>query len=100
MNTKVGRPACARRPFIFKVTVRRLDWMVMALICLCPARCLGKEPTKKDEGVISRTGKRFGKTVSGGLDKFKTTSYEKFRNRSMSCCNPFYCDKIRDDFRI
>lgn len=40
MNTKVGRPACARRPFIFKATVRRLDWMVMALICLCPVRCL------------------------------------------------------------
>lgn len=52
MNTKVGRPACARRPFIFKATVRRLDWMVMALICLCLARYLGEEPTKKGEGFI------------------------------------------------
>jgi len=47
MNTKVGRPACARRPFIFKATVRRLDWMVMALICLCPARYLGEELLRK-----------------------------------------------------
>lgn len=47
------------RPFIFKATVRRLDWMVMALICLYPARYFGEEPTKKGEGVISWMGKRF-----------------------------------------
>lgn len=46
MNTKVGRPACARRPFIFKATVRRLDWMVVALICLCPVRYLGGATVK------------------------------------------------------
>lgn len=63
MNTKVGRPACARRPFIFKATVRRLDWMVMVLICLCPARYLGEEPTKKDEGVIFWMGNILGKKV-------------------------------------
>lgn len=63
MNTKVGRPACARRPFIFKATVRRLDWMVMALICLCPVRYL-ERTTKKGEGVISWLA--FGKTVSSG----------------------------------
>lgn len=61
MNTKVGRPACARRPFIFKATVRRLDWMVMALICLCPVRYLGRA-IKKGEGefYLGRLlGKRF-----------------------------------------
>lgn len=62
MNTKVGRPACARRPFIFKATVRRLDWMVMALICLCPVRYLGRA-TKK--GVLSWPA--FGKTISSGF---------------------------------
>lgn len=61
MNTKVGRPACARRPFIFKATVRRLDWMVMALICLCPVHYLGRA-IKKGEGVLSWPA--FGKTVS------------------------------------
>jgi len=64
MNTKVGRPACARRSFIFKATVRRLDWMVMALICLWLVRYLGRT-TKKSEGVISWSA--FGKTVFSDL---------------------------------
>lgn len=49
MNTKVGRRACARRPFIFKATVRRLDWMVMALICLC-ARALPRKGHQERQG--------------------------------------------------
>lgn len=57
MNTKVGRPAYARRPFIFKVMVRRLDWMVMALICLYPACYFEEEPYQERYYVLN------GKTV-------------------------------------